>query len=86
MFMAVKEAYGVLNDEKKRSEYDDQIGFKHADPPPDYHKKWSYKAEMDRIKVAFLCRFYQYSIVALIQMFGRLTSTKFCGTKKKLEN
>jgi len=50
MFMAVKEAYGVLNDEKKRSEYDDQIGFKHADPPPDYHKKWSYKAEMDRIK------------------------------------
>lgn len=49
-FMEVKEAYKVLVDDDKRNEYNDKIGYSPADPPPDFEREWSYKAETDRIK------------------------------------
>jgi len=49
-FGEVREAYKLLIDEKARSEYDDKIGFKRPDPPPDFHKEWSFKSESTRIK------------------------------------
>jgi len=49
-FQEVKEAYKILIDEKARSEYDDKIGFKHADPPPDFRKEWTFKGEDNRLK------------------------------------
>jgi len=51
-FLAVKEAYSVLIDDEKRNTYNDSIGWSNPDPPPDFNRKWSSKAETDRIKSA----------------------------------
>lgn len=49
-FLEVKEAYKILIDEKSRNDYDDKIGYKKADPPPDFRKEWTLKGEKNRIQ------------------------------------
>lgn len=46
-FMAIKEAYKVLVNDEQRKVYNDKIGFRHADPPPDYNKEWTLQGEKD---------------------------------------
>jgi len=47
-FMEVKEAYKILVNDEKRKEYNDQIGFHHSDPPPDYRREWTLQGEKTR--------------------------------------
>jgi hypothetical protein len=37
-FVKIKEAYKLLINDEERKTYNDQIGFYHSDPPPDYHR------------------------------------------------
>jgi len=48
-FMKIKDAYKILNNEEARMKYNDQIGFHHHDPPPDFHHKWSYEGEKNKM-------------------------------------
>jgi len=47
-FMEIKESYKVLINDEKRKAYNDKIGFYHNDPPPEFHREWTLKGEMDR--------------------------------------
>lgn len=48
-FLKIKDAYKILNNDEKRKQYNEKIGFHHFDPPPDYHHEWSMEGEKNKI-------------------------------------
>jgi len=47
-FQEIKESYKVLINDEARKLYNDQIGFHHSDPPPQYHREWTLQGERTR--------------------------------------
>jgi len=58
MFMKIKDAYKVLNDDKARQAYNDKIGWRHQDPPPDFQAEWTLQGEKDRMAAKEYYSFY----------------------------
>jgi len=65
-FLRIKDAYKILNNEEERSKYNDQIGFKHHDPPPDFHHHWTREGEVNSYKAAEYWRWDEQRIKDLM--------------------
>ena len=52
-FMEIKEAYTTLINDEKRQAYNDKLGFRHSDPPPEYKREWTFQGEMERHSAAY---------------------------------
>jgi len=65
-FIRIKDAYKILNNEESRSKYNDSIGFKHHDPPPDFHHHWTEEGEINSYKATEYWRWDEQRIKDLM--------------------
>jgi len=72
MFIKIKDAYKILNDDKERQAYNDKIGWRHQDPPPDFESSWTLQGEKDRMAAREYSMFWDEERIQALMSSERL--------------